>query len=55
LENTIAAQTAEIQRLSLSGIEALIFALEAKDRYTAGHSRRVSDISVAIGKALGLD
>jgi putative nucleotidyltransferase with HDIG domain len=55
LESKIAVQTAEIQRLSLSGIEALIYALEAKDRYTAGHSRRVSDISVAIGEALGLD
>jgi putative two-component system response regulator len=55
LENTIAMQTAEIQRLSLSGIEAIIYALEAKDHYTAGHSQRVSDISIAIGKALGLD
>jgi putative nucleotidyltransferase with HDIG domain len=55
LENKIAVQTAEIQRLSLSGIEALIFALEAKDQYTAGHSRRVSEISIAIGKTLGLD
>jgi putative nucleotidyltransferase with HDIG domain len=55
LENKIAVQTAEIQRLSLNGIQALIFALEAKDQYTAGHSRRVSEISIAIGKILGLD
>ena len=54
LENKIEIQTAEIQRLSLSGIEALIYALEAKDGYTAGHSRRVTDISVALGRAVGL-
>ncbi|HEX7474625.1 MAG TPA: response regulator, partial [Dehalococcoidales bacterium] len=54
LENKIEIQTAEIQRLSLSGIEALIYALEAKDGYTAGHSRRVTDISIALGRAIGL-
>jgi putative nucleotidyltransferase with HDIG domain len=55
LEDRIANLTAEIQRLSLNSIEALIYALEAKDKYTAGHSKRVSDISIALGRALGLD
>jgi putative two-component system response regulator len=55
LEEKVEQQTAEIRKLSLGGIEALISALEAKDQYTAGHSRRVTEISIAIGKALGLE
>jgi putative two-component system response regulator len=54
LESKIALQTAKIGELSLAGIEALVNALEAKDRYTAGHSRRVTDISEKIGRQLGL-
>ncbi len=54
LEKKIETQTAEIKRLSLSSIEALIHALEAKDKYTAGHSQRVTGVSVALGKTLGL-
>ena len=44
----------EIKTLSLAAIESLVFALEAKDKYTAGHSRRVKDIAVAIGKKMNL-
>jgi hypothetical protein len=44
----------EIKTLSLAAIESLVFALEAKDKYTAGHSRRVKDIAVAIGKRMNL-
>ena len=44
----------EIRTLSLGAIESLVIALEAKDRYTAGHSRRVTDIVVAIGKRMDL-
>ena len=54
LEEKVAAQTKEIRKLFLGAIEALVFALEAKDRYTAGHSRRVAEIAVAIGGELGL-
>ncbi len=35
-------------------IGSLAHALDARDRYTAGHSRRVSDYSCAIARALGL-
>ncbi len=54
LENRVDAQTVEIRKLFLGAIESLVAALEAKDRYTAGHSRRVADIAVVIGKGMGL-
>jgi energy-coupling factor transport system substrate-specific component len=44
----------EIRETFLGAMSALAFALEAKDSYTAGHSRRVADIAVAIGKKLSL-
>ena len=47
-------QTLEIRALFLGSIEALVFALEAKDKYTAGHSRRVTQIAMAIGQVLSL-
>lgn len=54
LEQEVAQQTKEIRRLFLGAIEALVFALEAKDKYTAGHSRRVTKIALAIGNELSL-
>ena len=54
LEQKVEEQTQEIRRVFLGAIEALVFALEAKDKYTAGHSRRVTEIAVAIGSELGL-
>ncbi len=54
LEQRVGEQTKEIRKVFLGAIEALAFALEAKDKYTAGHSRRVTEIAVAIGKELGL-
>ena len=47
-------QTLEIRTLFLGSIEALVFALEAKGKYTAGHSRRVTEIALDIDQALGL-
>ena len=38
----------------LSTITALINALEARDEYTNGHSRRVSEYAIAIGRTLNL-
>ena len=35
-------------------VQSLVRILEAKDKYTSGHSERVSDLSVGIGKAMGL-
>ena len=54
LEQKVEEQTKEIRRVFLGAIEALVFALEAKDKYTAGHSRRVTEIAVATGRELGL-
>jgi putative nucleotidyltransferase with HDIG domain len=54
LEKEVVQQTREIRRLFLGAIEALVAALEAKDRYTAGHSRRVTEIALAIGNEMGL-
>ena len=54
LEGKGVQQTAEIRRLFLGAIEALVLALEAKDKYTGGHSRRVTEIALAIGSELGL-
>ena len=36
-------------------MESLAAAVDARDAYTAGHSRRVQAVSVAIGRELGLD
>lgn len=54
LEQKVGEQTREIRTLFRGAIESLIFALEAKDKYTAGHSRRVTEIAVTMGKELGL-
>ena len=54
LKNTVDDQKHQIRALFVSSIESLVFALEAKDRYTAGHSRRVTDIAISIGKKMGL-
>ena len=54
LEEKVEEQTGEIRKLFLGAIEALVSALEAKDRYTGGHSRRVTEMVLALGKELGL-
>jgi putative two-component system response regulator len=47
-------QTVGMRQQFLGTIEALVFALEAKDKYTAGHSQRVTSMALAIGKKLAL-
>ncbi|MBN1368087.1 MAG: HD domain-containing protein, partial [Dehalococcoidales bacterium] len=44
----------DLRTLSLRAMESLVFALEAKDKYTAGHSRRVTDITMCIGNKMCL-
>jgi response regulator RpfG family c-di-GMP phosphodiesterase len=54
LEHKVAAQAQVIKDSFLNSIEALAFALEAKDDYTIGHSQRVGEMAVVIAGALGL-
>jgi putative two-component system response regulator len=54
LEQEVKDKTQESRETFLGAIESLVYALEAKDPYTAGHSRRVTDIALNIGKKLGL-
>lgn len=54
LEERVRQQARTIEELYLGGVEALAEALEAKDAYLRGHSRRVSEYSIAIARQLGL-
>ena len=54
LITALAAAEAETQAAYLGAIRALAAALDARDPYTAGHSERVSALSVEIGRALHL-
>jgi len=44
----------EIRRSYLSTVQSLANAIEASDKYTRGHCERVSNISLAIAKKMGL-
>jgi putative nucleotidyltransferase with HDIG domain len=54
LLQTVHEARAETSAAYLGAIRALVAALDARDPYTAGHSERVSLLSVAIGNAMGL-
>ncbi len=54
LERKVEEQAKEIRKRFLGAMQSLVFALEANDSYTAGHSRRVSEFAIAIGKKLAL-
>ena len=54
LEEKVEEQTEQLRRVFLGAIEALVSALEAKDKYTGGHSRRVTELALALGNELGL-
>ena len=54
LEDKVTEQTRKIRALSLNAITALVNALEAKDKYTSGHSLRVANIAVVIARETGL-
>ena len=44
----------QLEQAYLETIEALRYTVDAKDSYTKGHSERVSEYSVLIGKKLGI-
>lgn len=54
MQSVVAAE-AETQSAYVGAIRALAMALDARDPYTAGHSERVSAISVAVGRQMRLD
>lgn len=54
LEQKVADQTKHIRDLFLDAIKSLAFALEAKDKYTEGHSRRVTEYATGICKKMSL-
>ncbi|GAG12177.1 unnamed protein product, partial [marine sediment metagenome] len=54
LEEKVEAQTQKIRNSFLNSITSLAYALEAKDKYTSGHSQRVTETAVAIARELGM-
>ncbi|MBN1765012.1 MAG: HD-GYP domain-containing protein [Sedimentisphaerales bacterium] len=53
LGNIIYAQ--KLHRTSLQMVSSLVRAMEAKDKYTSGHSERVARIACHLARELGLD
>lgn len=45
----------EINKMQFELIRSLVELIEMKDEYTAGHSQRVTDYAVELGKSLGYD
>lgn len=54
LEQRIEEQTKKIRQSFLNSTTSLAYALEAKDKYTHGHSERVTEIAVAVAKELDI-
>lgn len=61
LKEEVAIRTAELrmeranlERISVATLEALVNALEAKDPYLRGHSARVADLSATVAAEMGL-
>lgn len=52
---SLQAAEAQTELAYVGAIKALAAALDARDTYTAGHSERVSALSVMIGRQMGLD
>jgi putative nucleotidyltransferase with HDIG domain len=51
---SVSAAEADTRSAYVGAIRALATALDARDPYTSGHSERVSAVSVAIGRQMGL-
>jgi diguanylate cyclase (GGDEF)-like protein/putative nucleotidyltransferase with HDIG domain len=44
----------QLQERSLAAMESLVATVDARDSYTAGHSRRVQSLALAVGREFGL-
>lgn len=53
LENRVKEKTVQVERLSFEIISTIASMIEAKDRYTKGHSVRVAEYSALLAAALG--
>lgn len=51
----VRAERANLERISVATLEALVNALEAKDAYLRGHSARVADMAASIAAEMGYD
>ncbi|MEM7227345.1 MAG: HD domain-containing phosphohydrolase [Planctomycetota bacterium] len=45
----------DLNRMFVGTLEGLTAAIDAKDRYTSGHSQRVAHLTEQLGRSLGLD
>ncbi len=54
LEQKVKIQTEKIRDAFLNSVKSLAVALEAKDKYTLGHSQRVTNIAIAIARKMAL-
>ena len=54
LEQKVAQQTNKIRQAFLNAIKSLANALDAKDKYTHGHSERVTETAVAIAREMAM-
>lgn len=52
LEELVELKTDEVQKLFIQSVTTITYAVDAKDRYTKGHSVRVAQYSLAIAKKL---
>lgn len=55
LEKAVRKQTRRVRQTFLSGVKSLVRTMEERDRYTAGHSLRVSHFALQLAEAIGLD
>jgi len=54
LEQKVSQQTKKIRQAFLNAITSLANALDAKDKYTHGHSKRVTETAVAIARQMSM-
>ncbi len=54
LEAKLAEKTKQVEQITLNAIMAIANTIEAKDRYTRGHSNRVARYCVEIAKRIGM-
>ncbi|AVX19856.1 MULTISPECIES: HD-GYP domain-containing protein [Carboxydocella] len=54
IEKRLIRSLSEQQQIYRGTIQSLLAALDAKDHYTAGHSLRVADYALLLGKKIGL-